>query len=249
MKFFLDTANTEEIREIHAWGVLSGVTTNPSLIVKSGRDFREVVLEIAELVGGDISAEVNAEDADGMLREGRELAAWSPHVVVKLPLNPAGLSTCRALTDEGVKTNLTLCFSVNQALLAARAGATFVSPFAGRVDDIGWDGLELIRQIKEAYVLGDIATGVLAASIRHPMHVTQAALAGADVATLPYDVFVKMVRHPLTDQGLEGFARDWASRDGASRDGASRSQREQGETPGKPPAPTKPSAVPEGDAR
>lgn len=212
MEFFIDTAITDEIREINDWGVLSGVTTNPSLIVASGRDFREVVQEIAKLVGGAISAEVTALDAPGMIKEGQEVAAWDSHVVVKLPLTPAGLQACKALTSEGIKTNVTLCFSVPQALLAARAGATYISPFAGRVDDIGWDGIELVRQIKEAYVLGDINTKVLAASIRHPMHVVQAALAGADVATIPYKVFKQMIAHPLTDKGLEGFMKDWAKR-------------------------------------
>lgn len=216
MEFFIDTAIVDEVREINAWGVLAGVTTNPSLIVASGRDFREVVQEIAEMVGGAISAEVTALDAEGMIKEGREVATWSEHVVVKLPLTPAGLQACKTLTDEGIKTNVTLCFSVPQALLAARAGATYISPFAGRVDDIGWDGIELIRQIKEAYVLGNISTKVLAASIRHPMHVQQSALAGADVATIPYKVFAQMIKHPLTQAGLDGFMKDWAKRQGAS---------------------------------
>lgn len=212
MEFFIDTAIVDEIREIGEWGVLAGVTTNPSLIVASGRDFREVVLEIAEMVGGAISAEVTALDAEGMIKEGREVAAWNEHVVVKLPLTPAGLQACKALTADGIRTNVTLCFSVPQALLAARAGATYISPFAGRVDDIGWDGIQMIREIKEAYVLGGIETKVLAASIRHPMHVQQAALAGADVATIPYKVFKQMVSHPLTDKGLDGFMKDWAKR-------------------------------------
>ncbi|MFC4636789.1 fructose-6-phosphate aldolase [Deinococcus hohokamensis] len=216
MEFFIDTAIVDEIKEINAWGVLSGVTTNPSLIVASGRDFREVVQEIAEMVGGAISAEVTSLDAEGMIREGQEVAQWSEHVVVKLPLTPAGLQACKALTSQGIKTNVTLCFSVPQALLAARAGATYISPFAGRVDDIGWDGIDLIRQIKEAYVLGGIETKVLAASIRHPMHVVQSALAGADVATIPYKVFTQMIKHPLTQAGLDGFMKDWAKRAGAS---------------------------------
>ena len=217
MQFFIDTAIVDEIREINAWGVLSGVTTNPSLIVASGRDFREVIGEIAAMVpGGAISAEVTALDAGGMIKEGKDVAAWHKQVVVKLPLTPAGLQACKALTSEGIKTNVTLCFSVPQALLAARAGATYVSPFVGRVDDTGWDGSELIRQIKEAFVLGDIGTKVLAASIRHPQHVVQAALAGADVATIPYKVFTQMVKHPLTQAGLDGFMKDWAGRAGAS---------------------------------
>ncbi|SMB92517.1 fructose-6-phosphate aldolase [Deinococcus hopiensis] len=215
MEFFIDTAIVDEIREIHAWGVLSGVTTNPSLVASSGRDFKEVIQEIAALVGGAISAEVTSLDAEGMIREGKDVATWSEHVVVKLPLTPAGLQACKALTSEGIKTNVTLCFSVPQALLAARAGATYISPFAGRVDDIGWDGVELIRQIKEAYVMGDIATKVLAASIRHPTHVVQSALAGADVATIPYKVFAQMIKHPLTQAGLDGFMKDWAKRAGA----------------------------------
>ncbi|EYB67703.1 translaldolase [Deinococcus phoenicis] len=216
MQFFIDTAIIDEVREINAWGVLSGVTTNPSLVASSGRDFREVIQEIAQLVGGAISAEVTALDAEGMIKEGREVAGWSDHVVVKLPLTPAGLQACKTLSSEGIKTNITLCFSVPQALLAARAGATYISPFAGRVDDIGWDGIELVRQIKEAYVLGDIQTKVLAASIRHPQHVVQAALAGADVATVPYKVFTQMIKHPLTQAGLDAFLKDWAKRAGAS---------------------------------
>lgn len=216
MEFFIDTAIVDEIKEINAWGVLSGVTTNPSLIVASGRDFKEVIAEIAEMVpGGAISAEVTSLEADEMIKEGREVAAWHKQVVVKLPLTPAGLQACKTLTSEGIKTNVTLCFSVPQALLAARAGATYISPFVGRIDDIGWDGTELVRSIKEAYVLGDIQTKVLAASIRHPQHVVQAALAGADVATIPYKVFTQMVKHPLTQAGLDGFMADWAKRAGA----------------------------------
>ncbi|WP_291426889.1 fructose-6-phosphate aldolase [Deinococcus sp.] len=217
MEFFIDTAIVDEIKEINAWGVLSGVTTNPSLIVASGRDFREVIGEIAELVpGGAISAEVTALDAEGMIKEGKDVAAWHKQVVVKLPLTPAGLQACKALTAEGIRTNVTLCFSVSQALLAARAGATYISPFVGRVDDLSWDGIGLIRDIKEAYVLGDVQTKVLAASIRHPMHAVHAALAGADVATIPYKVFKQMISHPLTDKGIDGFMADWAKRAGAS---------------------------------
>ncbi|AFD25492.1 fructose-6-phosphate aldolase [Deinococcus gobiensis] len=216
MEFFIDTAIVDEIKEINAWGVLSGVTTNPSLIVASGRDFREVIGEIAAMVGGAISAEVTSLEADEMIAQGKDIATWNEHIVVKLPLTPAGLQACRVLTDAGIKTNVTLCFSVPQALLAARAGATYISPFAGRVDDIGWDGIDLIRDIKEAYVQGGISTKVLAASIRHPTHVVQAALAGADVATIPYKVFTQMVKHPLTQAGLDGFMKDWAKRAGAS---------------------------------
>ena len=216
MEFFIDTAIVDEIKEINAWGVLSGVTTNPSLIVASGRDFREVIGEIAAMVGGAISAEVTSLEADEMIAQGKDIATWNEHIVVKLPLTPAGLQACRVLTDAGIKTNVTLCFSVPQALLAARAGATYISPFAGRVDDIGWDGIDLIRDIKEAYIQGGISTKVLAASIRHPTHVVQAALAGADVATIPYKVFTQMVKHPLTQAGLDGFMKDWAKRAGAS---------------------------------
>lgn len=210
MKFFIDTAIIEEIREINAWGVLAGVTTNPSLVVASGRVFHEVVREIADLVGGPVSAEVTTLTASEMISQGKELAGLSEHVVVKLPLTPDGLEACKALTSEGIKTNVTLCFSVPQALLAARSGATYISPFAGRVDDIGWDGIELVRQIREAYDAGGIATQVLAASIRHPQHVVQSALAGADVATIPYKVFKSMIKHPLTDAGLKQFMDDWA---------------------------------------
>lgn len=216
MEFFIDTAIVDEIKEINAWGVLSGVTTNPSLIVASGRDFREVIGEIADMVGGAISAEVTSLEADEMIKQGKDIATWNEHIVVKLPLTPAGLQACRVLTDAGIKTNVTLCFSVPQALLAARAGATYVSPFAGRVDDLGWDGIDLIRDIKAAYVEGGIGTKVLAASIRHPTHVMQAALAGADVATIPYKVFTQMIKHPLTQAGLDGFMKDWAKRAGAS---------------------------------
>lgn len=210
MKFFIDTAIVDEIKEINRWGVLSGVTTNPSLIVASGRDFQQVILEISELVDGAISAEVTTLEAAEMIREGKKMASWNSQVVIKLPLNAAGLEACAALTKENIKTNLTLCFSVPQALLAARAGATYISPFAGRVDDIGFDGMELIRQIKEAYVQGGISTQVLAASIRHPRHVVQAALMGADVATIPYKVFQQMIKHPLTETGLKGFMSDWS---------------------------------------
>lgn len=210
MQFFIDTAIVDEIREVHSWGVLAGVTTNPSLVVKSGRPFHEVVREIAELVQGPVSAEVTSLNAQEMIDQGRELAQISEYVVVKLPLIEEGLKACHVLSSEGIKTNVTLCFSVTQALLAARAGATYISPFLGRVDDIAWDGIELVRKIKDAYLAGDIDTQVLAASIRHPLHVEQAALAGADVGTLPYKVFKQMIKHPLTDSGLKQFMDDWA---------------------------------------
>lgn len=209
MKLFIDTANTDEIREICSWGVLSGVTTNPSLVAASGRSFHEVVVEICNIVSGDISAEVIALDANAMIEEGLELANLHDRVVIKLPITQAGLTACRVLTDQGIRTNLTLCFSVNQALLVSAAGATYVSPFVGRLDDIGTDGVELIRQIAQAYAITGAKTQVLAASIRHPMHVTQVALAGAHVATLPYKVFQQMIKHPLTQAGLDQFMLDW----------------------------------------
>ncbi|MFN8510205.1 MAG: fructose-6-phosphate aldolase [Deinococcaceae bacterium] len=209
MKLFIDTANTDEIREICSWGVLSGVTTNPSLVAASGRSFHEVVVEICNIVSGDVSAEVIALDANGMIQEGLELANLHDRVVIKLPITAAGLTACRVLSDQGIRTNLTLCFSVNQALLVSAAGATYVSPFVGRLDDIGTDGVELIRQIAQAYTITGAKTQVLAASIRHPMHVTQVALAGAHVATLPYKVFQHMIKHPLTQAGLDQFMLDW----------------------------------------
>lgn len=209
MELFIDTAVLEEIREINDWGVLSGVTTNPSLIMASGRDFKEVIQEISVLVGGSVSAEVSALDKEGMIQQGREFATWSEAVVVKLPLTSAGLGACRQLSQDNIRTNLTLCFSVPQALLAARAGATYISPFAGRADDIGQNGIELIDDIKQAYSMANIETKVLAASIRHPQHVTQAALAGADIATIPYKVFLQMIKHPLTQLGLDKFMEDW----------------------------------------
>ena len=212
MKLFLDTANLDEIREIHAWGVLAGVTTNPSLIAKEGGDFLQTIHDICELVHGPVSAEVVAQDPEGMIREGRLLAKVHEHVVVKLPLLPAGLEACRTLSDEGIRTNVTLCFSAPQALLAALAGATYVSPFVGRLDDISWDGNELIAQIAQVFGQSEhIQTQVLAASIRHPMHLVECALAGADVATVPYAVLKKAVKHPLTDAGNAGFLKDWST--------------------------------------
>jgi transaldolase len=206
---FLDTANIDEIREIAAWGVLDGVTTNPTLVSKEGRDFKAVVKEICGIVSGPVSAEVVSTDTPGMVKEGRECAAWAPNVIVKCPLTPAGLGACSILSKEGIKVNVTLCFSVNQALLAARAGAYFVSPFVGRLEDINEDGIELVAQIVEAYRAQGLATKVLAASLRTPMHITKAALVGADIATMPYKVFKQMVSHPLTDKGLEQFLSDW----------------------------------------
>jgi transaldolase len=212
MKLFIDSANLDHIREIHAWGVLAGVTTNPSLIAKEGGNFIQTVHEICEMVQGPVSAEVIAQDTAGMVREGKLLARIHKHVVVKVPLTAAGLGATRALTDAGIKTNVTLCFQASQALLAARAGATYISPFVGRVDDVASDGMALIEEIVAIYGQApDITTQVLAASIRHPLHVNQSARAGADVATIPYDVFKKLVKHPLTDSGNERFLLDWAT--------------------------------------
>lgn len=212
VKLFLDTANIDEIREAHSWGILDGVTTNPSLIAKEGKDFLDVIAQIADLVQGPVSAETVSLDAEGMIREGRLLAKVSEHIVVKLPLIPAGLQACRALSDDGIDCNVTLCFSANQALLAAKAGAAYISPFLGRLDDIGGDGVELIEQIVGIYAnYPELGTEVLAASVRHPAHMTQVALAGADVATLPMKALRKMVEHPLTDKGLAAFLKDWES--------------------------------------
>jgi transaldolase len=211
VKFFIDTANIDQIRELHAWGVLAGVTTNPSLVAKEGADFIQRIYDICELVQGPTSAEVIAQDLDGMVREGRLLARVHKHVVVKLPLTEAGLGACRVLSDEGTPTNVTLCFQPAQALLAARAGATYISPFVGRVDDVGWNGSELLEQIRAIYDQGDITTQILAASIRHPLHIIDAALAGADVATVPYGVLKKSIKHPLTDSGNQRFLEDWAT--------------------------------------
>jgi transaldolase len=215
MQLFIDSANVDDIREIAAWGVLSGVTTNPSLAAKEGRDFPTMLAEICALVPGDVSAEVLATDTAGMLVEADPLLAVAPNVIIKLPLTPDGLAACRALTDRGVRTNVTLCFSPTQALLAAAAGATYVSPFVGRVDDTANDGIALLEDICTIFTTQGITTKVLAASLRHPQHVVQAALAGADVATLPASVFRQMVRHPLTDRGLEQFLADWAKANGA----------------------------------
>jgi transaldolase len=209
MKFFVDTAEVKEIRELAEIGLLDGVTTNPSLIAKSGRGFTEVIAEICEIVDGPVSAEVTALDADGMIREGRKLRAIAKNVAVKVPLTLDGLKACKALSSEGTMVNVTLCFSANQALLAAKAGATFISPFIGRLDDIHIDGVELISEIRQIYDNYDFATEVLAASIRTPLHVKQVALVGADVATVPPAVLKGLARHPLTDKGIELFLTDW----------------------------------------
>ncbi|MBB5519929.1 fructose-6-phosphate aldolase [Amphiplicatus metriothermophilus] len=209
MKFFIDTADVAAIRELAATGLVDGVTTNPSLVMKSGRDFREVVEEICALVDGPVSAEVTAVEADRMIAEGKSLAAIAKNVVVKVPLTIDGLKACRALSGDGIGVNVTLCFSANQALLAAKAGATFISPFIGRLDDIGADGMELIREIRVIYDNYDFRTEVLAASIRSPQHVKDCALAGADVATVPPAVLKALASHPLTDKGLAAFLADW----------------------------------------
>lgn len=211
MKFFLDTANVDDIRKANDMGVICGVTTNPSLIAKEGRDFKQVVAEIASIVDGPISGEVKATttDAEGMVREGRQIAAIHKNMVVKIPMTAEGLKACHTLAAEGVKVNMTLIFTANQALLAARSGASFVSPFVGRLDDISVRGTDLISEVSEIFKTHGIRTEIIAASIRHPMHVTECALAGADIATVPYKVIEQMTRHPLTDQGIEKFRKDY----------------------------------------
>ena len=212
MKFFVDTANVEEIKKANDMGIICGVTTNPSLIAKEGRDFAEVIKEITDIVDGPISGEVKATtvDAEGMIAEGREIAKIHPNMVVKIPMTVEGLKAVKVLSSEGIKTNVTLIFSANQALLAARAGATYVSPFLGRIDDISGYGIDLVRQIADIFdVANDIHTEIIAASIRNPIHVTDCALAGADIATVPYKVIVQMTKHPLTDAGIEKFQADY----------------------------------------
>ncbi len=211
MKFFIDTANIDEIREASEMGVICGVTTNPSLIAKEGRDFAEVIKEIVQVVDGPVSGEVKATttDAEGMIAEGRQIAGIHPNMVVKIPMTSEGLKAVKVLSAEGIKTNVTLIFTAAQALLAANAGATYVSPFIGRLDDISEDGMEPVRTIADIFSLYDISTEIIAASVRSPGHVTQAALAGADIATVPYKVILQMLKHPLTDQGIEKFRKDY----------------------------------------
>ena len=211
MRFFIDTAKVEDIKKANDMGVICGVTTNPSLIAKEGRDFNEVIAEIASIVDGPISGEVKATtvDAEGMIAEGREIAKIHPNMVVKIPMTVEGLKACKALSAEGIKTNVTLIFSANQALLAARAGATYVSPFLGRLDDISQRGVDLIREISDIFAVTDIETEIICASVRNPIHVTDCALAGADIATVPYSVIEQMVKHPLTDAGIEKFQADY----------------------------------------
>lgn len=211
MKFFVDTANVEDIKKANDMGVICGVTTNPSLIAKEGRNFAEVIKEITDIVDGPISGEVKATtvDAEGMIKEGREIAAIHPNMVVKIPMTVEGLKAVKVLSSDGIKTNVTLIFSANQAILAANAGATYVSPFLGRLDDISQPGIELIRQIAEIFDIYGYDTEIIAASIRNPIHVTDCALAGADIATIPYKVIEQMTKHPLTDQGIEKFQADY----------------------------------------
>ena len=211
MRFFIDTANVEDIKKANDMGVICGVTTNPSLIAKEGRDFKEVIAEIASIVDGPISGEVKATttDAEGMIAEGREIAKIHPNMVVKIPMTVEGLKAVKVLTAEGIKTNVTLIFSANQALLAARAGATYVSPFLGRLDDISVRGTDLITEIAQIFEVAGIDTEIIAASVRNPIHVMECAKMGADIATVPYNVFEQMMKHPLTDQGIEKFQADY----------------------------------------
>jgi len=209
MKFFIDTANIEEVRKANELGILDGVTTNPSLVSKEGVSFHDRLQEITDEVAGSVSAEVIAEDAEGMIKEGKVLAAIAPNITVKVPMTLEGLKAVKAFSDLNIKTNVTLVFNANQALLAARAGATYVSPFLGRLDDIGHDGMELIATISEIFQKHDIQSQIIAASIRHPLHVIDAALNGAHIATIPFKVLGQLVKHPLTDQGIEKFLADW----------------------------------------
>ncbi|MBM7662437.1 transaldolase [Bacillus mesophilus] len=213
MKFFIDTANIEEIKEANQLGILSGVTTNPSLVAKEkGVSFEDRLREITAEVSGSVSAEVISLDVEGMLKEGRELAKIAPNITIKVPMTPDGLKAVKVFSEEGIKTNVTLIFSANQALLAARAGATYVSPFLGRLDDIGHDGLELVSKIAEIFLVHDIPTEIIAASIRHPQHITEAAVRGAHIATVPLKVILQLFNHPLTDKGIEQFLADWDKR-------------------------------------
>lgn len=211
MKFFIDSANIDEIRAINELGVLAGVTTNPTLVAKEGVDFHARLREIVKEVSSSVSAEVIAEDAEGMIREGKELAAIAPNITVKIPMTLEGLKAVKVLSEANIETNVTLIFNANQALLAARAGATYVSPFLGRLDDIGHNGMDLIETIANIFTKFNIDTEIIAASIRHPLHVTEAALHGAHIATIPYNIFGQLVKHPLTDRGIEQFLADWAA--------------------------------------
>ena len=209
MKIFIDTAYIEQKKKQNDWGVIDGVTTNPSLVAKEGREFKELVHEIVNIVDGPISVEVISTNAEGMVKEAVELSGWSPNIVVKIPMIPEGLKAVKILSAKEIKTNVTLAFSVNQALLAAKAGATYVSPFIGRLDDIGHEGMQIVRDVVKIFNLYNFKTEVIVASIRHPLHVIEAAKAGAHVATIPFNVIEKMFKHPLTDLGLERFLNDW----------------------------------------
>lgn len=209
MELYLDTANVDEIREIAAWGVLSGVTTNPTLISREGRDFTEVIREICTIVDGPVSAEVISENMEEMIQEGRDKSGWHENVVIKLPCTPAGIGVCSVLENEGIPCNVTLVFSAAQGFLAASAGASYVSPFVGRLDDSGTDGMQVVEDLADIFDTHGFTTRIIAASIRNPNHVTEAALAGAHIATVPYSVIKKSILHPLTDKGLEAFKRDW----------------------------------------
>lgn len=212
MKFFIDTANIDEIREANELGILAGVTTNPSLVAKEGVDFHERLKEITQIVKGSVSAEVISLDTEGMIKEGKELAAIAPNITVKIPMTTNGLKAVKALSELGIETNVTLVFSSVQALLAARAGATYVSPFLGRLDDIGHNGLDLISEIAEIFSIHQIDTKIIAASVRHPLHVYESAIRGAHIATIPFKVIQQLAHHPLTDQGIEKFLADWQNR-------------------------------------
>jgi len=209
MKIFIDTANTKEIREAHSWGVIDGVTTNPTLISREGRDFKEIVDEICTIIDGPISVEAMSMECGGILKEARELAGIHPNIVIKIPLIKEGLKAVKVLSKENVRTNVTLCFSPSQALLAAKAGASFVSPFIGRLDDISHIGMDLVRDIRTIYDNYGFGTQIIVASIRHPLHVVDAALSGADIATIPFEVIERLITHPLTDIGIERFLKDW----------------------------------------
>jgi transaldolase len=210
LKIFIDTADIDQIKIAHSWGILDGVTTNPTLVCKTGRSFEECIKEIVEIVDGPISAEVVSQDSDGMVKEARKLSSINNNIVIKIPITPEGLKAIKILSQEGIKTNATLCFSANQAILAAKAGATYVSPFIGRLDDIGQEGMQVVREIVQIFNNYKFETKVIVASIRHPLHVIEAAKIGADIVTVPFDVLEKMVKHVLTDVGIKRFLDDWA---------------------------------------
>lgn len=209
MKIFIDTANIEEIKAANEWGIIDGVTTNPTLVAKEGKDFKSMVNQILSIVDGPISVEVISTDSEGMVQEALVMSKWSKNIVIKIPMIPEGLKAVKILNEKGIKTNVTLVFSVNQAILAAKAGATYVSPFIGRLDDIGHDGMQIIRDMVQIYKLYGFKTEIIVASVRHPLHVIESAKIGAHVATIPYNVIEKMFKHPLTDNGLEKFLKDW----------------------------------------